>query len=158
MQLPKKLVLTLGLSLLVAPVAHAQFVGGAPPAGTPYLMFTVPGVAQAPGQSTIFTCTNPNGVTANIAVQLFDQNGAPQNASPALAVPPGGTVQFATGATAPFSPDQSLSPVSGFTKGAAKIWSDQKKLQCEATRVTNNGSSLSTAALPTNAKGKQKGD
>ncbi len=88
-------------------------------------------------------------------MQLFDQNGAAQNASPALAVPPGGSAQFATAGAAPFSPDQLLAPVSAFSKGAAKIWSDAKKLQCGAMLV--NTATSGWASLPVIAK-KQKGD
>jgi len=135
--------------------AQAQFVGGPAPAGTGRLIFTVPGVAHAAGLSTLFTCTNPNDVTANIAVEVFDQNGAVQNASPALAVPPGGSVQFAVAPTAPFSADQYLNPVSNFTKGAGKIWSDAKKLQCGAILV--NTFNAAWANLPVIAK-KQRGD
>jgi len=69
--------------------------------------------------------------------------------------PPGGTVQFARGPSAPFSADQYLLPVSSFTKGAAKIWSDAKKLQCGAILVNTQTSGW--ASLPVIAK-KQKGD
>lgn len=156
----KRLPFALLLLLALAPAARAQFVGGAAPAGADKLVFTVPGAAHAAGLSTIFTCTNPNGGTANIAVETFDHNGAQQNASPALAVPPGGTVQFATTPTAPFSPDQYLNPVTNFTEGAAKIWSDAKKLQCGAERVAIiAGISAAMVKLTVVARGKtQKGD
>ena len=137
------------------PRAHAQYIGGTPPAGTSFLSFTTTGVASAAGFSTFFTCTNPYGFNINIAVQVFDQNGSAMNASPALSVPPGGTTQFATGNAAPFVPDQILSPVNSFTKGAAKIWSDQKNIHCEAFLACTAG--LHDLRLIAQGK-KQRGD
>jgi hypothetical protein len=49
-----------------------------------------------------------------------------------------------------------LSPISVFTKGAAKIWSDAKTLHCNAILATTTGG---LADLPLIAQGKkQKGD
>jgi len=144
------------LTVLVGVVpSHAQFVGGGAPAGAPYQMYSVTGVAEGGGLSTVFTCTNAGEVTAAIAVQLFDQNGAAQNNSPALSVPPGGTAQFATLPVVPFSPDQLLFPVNVFSKGSAKIWANTKKVICSAL-LANSANGM--ASLPVISKVKQKGD
>ena len=141
------------------PPAIAQHIDGSPPAGTDTLNFTTTAIAHTAGLSTLFTCTNLNSDTANIAVQIFDQNGSTQNASPALVVPPGSTVQFATTGPAPFSPDWILSPVNAFTKAAAKFWSDHKLIHCVVILEPSVGSSLSTVNLPLIAQGKkQRGD
>ncbi|MCK6555029.1 hypothetical protein L6Q96_10690 [Candidatus Binatia bacterium] len=154
----KASVLVLGSLLALTSAARAQFVGGGAPTGTAYQVYSVPGAAHAAGLSTIFSCTNPTGTSANVAVQLFDANGALLNASPALAVAPGATVQFATGATAPFGPDQTLNPVTGFTKGSAKIWSSGRSLLCTAILAGTWAGNTFWAPLTIAAKLKQKGD
>jgi hypothetical protein len=75
-------------------------------------------------------------------------------------VPPGSTAQLATGPTAPFSPDQHLSAVTGFTRGTAKIWSNAKSIHCGAILAGRIGpGTCSMADLRVIAQGKkQRGD
>jgi hypothetical protein len=149
--------LVVGMGFAPSPRANAQFAGGSAPTGTPVLNFTVPGVHAFSGFSTVFTCTNPTGMTVDVAVELFDQNGAAQNLAVPLSLPPGGTKQFATYSVT-FNPDQLLNPVNfvGGWKGAAKIWSTSNTLHCSAILAHTAGN---WAPLPLIARGKkQKGD
>lgn len=155
----RALVFALAGVVLWAQAAQAQFVGGVAPAGAPYQVFAVPDVAHTGNLASVFTCTNASDVTVNVAVQVFDRNGAQMNASPALAIPPGGTAQFATALLEPFSADQDLSPVGPFAKGSAKIWSSSRSLLlCGAVSASTYGGTFSMRNLTIVSKLKQKGD
>lgn len=151
--------------LASSPAARAQFIGGAAPAGTDTLNFTVPGVGFGNNGFaflvSMFTCTNPTATTVNVGVELFDKEGWQMSVTPALPLPPGGTRRFSTGNAWPIAiadVDQMTSPVGYFPTGAPKIWSNSKSLHCHAALMAS-GIGEAQFDLPVIAKGKkQKGD
>jgi hypothetical protein len=129
-------------------------------AGAPtYHLYSVPGVIQAGGIGTFFSCTSTDTATMQVGVELlFAGGGAPSNdaAATSLSVGPGATVMFGTSAAVALSINSNLGggPMS---KGSARILATSRKLACTAFLADQgNAPPTSMAHLTIISKLKQK--
>jgi hypothetical protein len=123
-------------------------------------LYSVPGVISSGGLRTFFSCTSTDAATMQVGVEIFGApGGAPGNdaAATSLAVGPGATVIFGTGAAVGISID---SNIGGFgSKGSARILATSRKLVCTAF-VADTGNAPPTSSWQLNIlkKKSQKGD
>jgi len=126
---------------------------------TTYHLYSVPGVIDAGGLGTYFSCTSTDAATMQVGVELFaSPGGAPSNdaAATSLSVGPGATVMFGTGSAAGLSISSNLAG-GGMSKGSARILATSKKLVCTAFLAdVGNAPPTSMAQLTIIAKLKQK--
>ncbi len=137
MRTSRQIVITLALCLTAAP-AFAGIVDSPLPtlvAGKrTLLVYSVPGIIDAGGLGTFFSCTSTDTATMQVGVELFGPaGGGPINDAVAtsLSVVVGGTVTFGTSSAFDISIDSNLGG-GGLSKGSARILATSSSLICTA--------------------------
>ena len=99
-------------------------------------LYSVPGVIDANGLGTFFSCTSTATSPITVGVELFSVFGAVFNnaATSSLSLIPGETRIFATSTAVGISVDSSL---GGVGKGSARILATSKNLVCTAFVADN---------------------
>ncbi len=90
--------------LTLAPAAHAQITTPAPALH----QFSVPGVFNAGGTATYFSCTSTTATPQDVTVEVFGQNGAPAGSGTKTALGNGASVTFGTQTSGGFNVDVNL--------------------------------------------------
>ena len=125
-------------------------------------VFSVPGVVNANGFGTLFTCSSASSSDTTLGVEVFGPaGGASLNDADAtsLVVPPSGTVRFATTPTAQSIVDGHL-VVPTVLRGSARVLATTSKgLLCSAFLAdAASVPTTSMVSLPVVRKTTQQGD
>ncbi len=122
-------------------------------------LYSVPGVIDAGGLGTFFSCTSTDTSTVQVGVEVFGSNGglpATDAAATSLAIAAGATRIFGTSNAAGIFIDSNLGAV-GLGKGSARILATSKKVACTAFIADGgNAPPTSMVQLTIIAKLKQK--
>jgi len=150
--------------LLLAASADAQ-INSAPPAlmGQPsYHIYTVPGLIDAGGLATFFSCSNTTSSNIRVGVEVFGGSGGAAANDPSatsLDLLPGGAFWFCTSTALGFSCQSNLGASIG-ARGTARILATERSgIICTAVLAdVTSAPPTSMVQLNIVKKLKQKGD